>query len=246
MLGTLSAAAVVPYTLALQAEQLNAAPLPLPLPLVLTLQILQTGILIFLAAIVGLKLGGAVGLDSPVARTWLDTKRCEMSGRHAAVSVGFGVLSAGVIVAGDAAFSIAMPPVPESVATELAWWKGLLASFSGGGIGEELLLRLGVMTLLTWLVWRFVHHRASPVPASAAWFGIVGASLLFGAGHLPAAAAIWPLTGVVITRTLVLNGIAGIVFGWLYWRRGLEYAMVAHFSADIVLQVLLASSATWN
>jgi hypothetical protein len=36
----------------------------------------------------------------------------------------------------------------------------------------------------------------------------------------------------------VLNGIGGIVFGWLYWRNGLESAMTAHFSADIVVHVM--------
>ena len=30
------------------------------------------------------------------------------------------------------------------------------------------------------------------------------------------------------------------VFGWLYWKRGLEAAMISHFSADIVTHVLLA------
>ena len=29
-------------------------------------------------------------------------------------------------------------------------------------------------------------------------------------------------------------------FGWLYWKHGLESAMISHFSADIVLHVLLA------
>ena len=42
----------------------------------------------------------------------------------------------------------------------------------------------------------------------------------------------------MITRALLLNGIGGIVFGWLYWKRGLLAAMLAHFSADIVLHVV--------
>ena len=36
-----------------------------------------------------------------------------------------------------------------------------------------------------------------------------------------------------------MNGIPGVAFGWLYWQRGLEAAMVAHFSADLVLHVLI-------
>jgi len=42
----------------------------------------------------------------------------------------------------------------------------------------------------------------------------------------------------VVTRAIVLNGLAGIVWGWLYWKSGLEAAMVSHFSADIVLHVI--------
>jgi membrane protease YdiL (CAAX protease family) len=49
-----------------------------------------------------------------------------------------------------------------------------------------------------------------------------------------------PLTPLVITRTIILNALVGVVCGWLYWKRGLESAMLAHFSADLVLHVLLA------
>ena len=63
------------------------------------------------------------------------------------------------------------------------------------------------------------------------------AALLFAAGHLPTAAQIWPLDAVVVTRTLSLNAIVGVVCGWLYYRRGLEHAMAAHFSADLILHV---------
>jgi membrane protease YdiL (CAAX protease family) len=49
------------------------------------------------------------------------------------------------------------------------------------------------------------------------------------------------LTPALIARALILNGIPGIAFGWLYWRRGLEAAMVAHFSADLVLHVLIGA-----
>jgi hypothetical protein len=38
-------------------------------------------------------------------------------------------------------------------------------------------------------------------------------------------------------RALVLNGIAGIVFGYLYWRHGLEAAMIGHMSAHLVMQI---------
>lgn len=35
------------------------------------------------------------------------------------------------------------------------------------------------------------------------------------------------------------NGAPGVVFGWLYWRRGLYSAMLAHFGLDLVIKVLV-------
>ena len=53
----------------------------------------------------------------------------------------------------------------------------------------------------------------------------------------PKMAAVLPLTALVVARALVLNGLGGIIFGWLYWKRGLLAAMLAHFSTDVVLHV---------
>jgi membrane protease YdiL (CAAX protease family) len=114
-------------------------------------------------------------------------------------------------------------------------WQGFLASFYGG-ITEEILLRLGVMTLLVWL--GALVARRHPPGSAILWGANVLAALLFGLGHLPATAALVALTPLVITRAIVLNGLAGVVFGWLYWRRGLAAAMVAHFTTDLVLHVL--------
>jgi membrane protease YdiL (CAAX protease family) len=48
------------------------------------------------------------------------------------------------------------------------------------------------------------------------------------------------LTPIIVLRTLVLNGLLGIAFGHLYRTRGLESAMISHFSADLLLHVVLA------
>ena len=64
-------------------------------------------------------------------------------------------------------------------------------------------------------------------------------ALAFGAGHLPMAAKLAPLTAGVVARVVAYNAFAGFVFGWLYWKRGLEHAMLAHFCADLVLHVAM-------
>ena len=73
------------------------------------------------------------------------------------------------------------------------------------------------------------------------WTVNVITAVIFGLGHLPITIALGlPLDAFIVTRAIVLNGIGGLAFGWLYWTYGLESAMIAHFSADIVLHVLFA------
>ena len=120
-----------------------------------------------------------------------------------------------------------------------AAWKGFLASFYGG-INEEILLRLCVMSFLVWLG-RFVSKTTAGGPTlTVLWIANILAALLFGLGHLPATSALVPLTPLVVTRALVLNGLIGVGFGYLYFKHGLESAMISHFSADLVLHVLFA------
>ena len=46
------------------------------------------------------------------------------------------------------------------------------------------------------------------------------------------------MSRLMVVRVLVLNLIPGIVFGVLFWRRGLLSAMTAHFSADVLMHAV--------
>jgi len=70
------------------------------------------------------------------------------------------------------------------------------------------------------------------------WFGIIASAVLFGLGHLPVTATLTAITPAILARAILLNGVAGVIFGWLYWKKGLGSAMIAHFSADIILHVM--------
>ena len=124
-------------------------------------------------------------------------------------------------------------------ALQPAAWKGLLASFYGG-IDEEILLRLGMMSILVWLGRFFSKTNDGHPTLTVLWGANILAAVLFGLGHLPATMALFPLTPLVITRAIVLNGLVGIAAGYLYFKYGLDSAMLSHFTADIVLHVLLA------
>lgn len=235
-LAALSAIAVIPY---LQQSMPGAFDtLRIPLPVFVAIQALQAFVLLGVMALVGLRMGHRVELGSPLLQGLLDRRaKPDWPALKPLQAVALGVVAATAILALGAVLDPMLPrplqPMPD-VGAGTSALNGLLASFYGG-ISEELQLRLFVMTLL---VWTFaVLARRAPRPW-VYWTAVVIAAVLFGAGHLPAAGKVWDLNAIVILRTLVLNSIGGLVFGWLYWRRGIEMAMLGHFSADIVLHVV--------
>lgn len=245
LLGVVSAlavAALVPYMAQLMPDKF--AKLPVPLSVVVVAQSIQSLVLIGLMSLAGLRMGHRVGLGAPLLQRWINREPLAVALRPLQ-AILLGIAAAFAIVALSAAIDPLLPPMlhpPAKAGAGQSALNGLLASFYGG-IAEELQLRLFLMTLIVWLV--AVLRKAAPSPRIY-WTAIVIAALLFGAGHLPAAHQVWGLDTIVVVRTVLLNSIAGLVFGWLYWKRGLEMAILGHFSADLVLHVLaplLASGA---
>lgn len=112
--------------------------------------------------------------------------------------------------------------------------------FLYGGITEELMLRFGLMSLLVFVGWSVTGRQTDGPQPTVVWAAIVVSSVLFGLGHLPALAQSVDLTPALVARTVLLNAVAGVLFGWLYWRRSLEVAMIAHALFHVPLLVLSA------
>lgn len=218
--------ALFPYLIVLMPRLTR---LPVPVPLLALLQSLQAGVLSGVLAWLGLWLGERYGLSAPWLRAWIYREaRPAVRGKWP-LAILLGVVSAVLVVALD---WHGQTHAPAAQLLDQAW-RGALASFYGG-IAEETLCRLFLLSLLVWLLAR-VGGGARPWMFVAA---IVLAALLFGAGHLPAAAAAGMLHGpLAIARIVLLNALVGLPCGWLFWKYGLEHAMVAHFSADLVLHV---------
>lgn len=235
--GTVGVVAVLPYLLTLQADALRE--LPLPLELLLPLQVAQTAVLLALVVGVGLLAANRTGLGAPLLARWLARRPVRHDLRALLVpSVVPAVLAAAVVIAADLALFAPRLPQDLSLPPHPPAWQGLLASLYGG-ITEELLLRLGLFSVLAWLATRIGRGPGGRPGTSALWAINAVVAVLFGLGHLPATAALLPLTPLVVARAVLLNAIPGMVFGHLYWRRGLEAAVLAHFAADVVLHVLL-------
>ena len=231
--------AVLPYTLTLQSNVLQN--LPVPLSVLLTTQFIQSLIISVIAIFAGLYFAKKVGLGLPIIEGWLEGKPVkDYFISILPISIGLGII-AGVLILGlDYLFSFAGAAINVSTSQLIPpAWQGLLASFYGG-INEEILLRLFLMTLLVWIFFKIKKTETGKPTKIGVWLAIILASILFGAGHLPTVAAITALTPILVARTIILNSVGGIIFGWLYWKKGLESAMIAHFSADIVLHVIPA------
>ena len=107
-----------------------------------------------------------------------------------------------------------------------------------GGITEELLMRWGFMTLVVWLVWRVLRRGASKPATWCFVVGIIVSSLVFGFGHLPVAFLLLPESGIaVILFVIIANSAFGIVAGYLYWKYGLEAAMIAHMFGHVLMAI---------
>lgn len=127
--------------------------------------------------------------------------------------------------------------IPEAAQTPPLY--GFLAAISAGII-EETQFRLFGLCLLAWLGGLLFHDTDGRPKLMVFWTANVLFALAFGVAHLPAQTNVGlPLNPLVVTATIVLNGIGGLVFGWLFFTFGLESAILSHILADIVRHSLI-------
>ncbi|MBX5450573.1 CPBP family intramembrane glutamic endopeptidase [Thermogemmatispora sp.] len=236
-----SVACATPYLLALNSRAFKQAQerLRRPLWVLLLLQGAQSAALLVVVIGLGLPIAHHLGLGAPLLEGLLAgrsvTAQAEaLIGPALLLGLGPAALLLGVEIL------VFWPRLPEAMRTALPippLWKRFLACFYGG-IAEELICRLFLLSLFAWLlafIWRLPGGEPAP---GAFWLAAVMAALLFGLGHLPATAALTRLTPLLIGRAMLLNGVAGVAFAYLYWRYGLEAAMLGHFCADLVFHIL--------
>ncbi len=111
----------------------------------------------------------------------------------------------------------------------------IISSLTYGGVFEEILMRLFLMSLLSWIIAKIFYKKEKQVPVKVFIMSNIICALLFAVGHLPSTLQIFgELNAVLVIRCFLLNGLFGACFGWLYRKYSIHYAMLAHFGAHLV------------
>ena len=228
---------VVVITTTVLPQLLATTVLPAPMWVISLAGLAQSALLVALATWAGVALSPAVGLRAPAFEAGVAARPIAPALKPQLLP---GVIAG--VLGGLLLFAVNRNAPAALVAVQERFSPPFLARVLYGGITEELLLRWGLMTVLVWLAWRFLQQRRGAPRAGYFWLAIAVSAFLFGVGHLPAASA---LLGTLDTNVVVfvigVNAVFGFVFGYLFWRFGLESAMIAHALAHVVNYVITAS-----
>src|SRR5580704_12376704 len=214
---------VVPTVLFLLPAQLLQhihRPIRLPMGVVVLIMLVQTSVFLALFVWAGVAVAPKVGLRAPAFAALVSGQSVSQALRP---QLWPGVLG-GLVVAVIPWFFTS-----HGLIVELHTPASVIMAVLYGGITEEIMLRWGVMTFLFWLGWRWLQNSRGQVSKGVAWGAIIISAALFGVGHLPGTHLLLEhLTSFAVISVIGGGTLFGIVAGWLYWRYGLEAAILCH------------------
>jgi len=226
LIGLIAGGLTVVYQLNTMSLIFGEQEIPLPLPVLILLGSIQIAVVTLVLSFLGLQMMRGTDLS-------LFKRENRKYGYKLALFFGF---ITGLLVAGSDRFVFQMF-IPELTRYEVKFsFIALLTGVFYGGVVEEVMLRLFLMTLLLFIVVKI--KKTSSIPNAYYWGAITITSLLFALLHLPFTALLFgELTPLLILRVIILNGIGGFFFGYLYWKYGLIFSIVSHMFVHISMQL---------
>jgi hypothetical protein len=188
-------------------------------------------IIMLIAVMVGTLLYQKVNLSVPILEKMVGLKEDSPQTREILIYGIIGGLFTGIVLStlgliGRGLIPSEFEQLGESLQLTLA------ARFLYGGITEEILMRFGLMTLLVWIAAKIFRG----IKPSIYWIGISLAALIFAMGHFPIVfQSIDNPSSIMLAYVLIGNSVGGLIFGWLYWKKGLESAFLAHIFAHVAM-----------
>ena len=114
----------------------------------------------------------------------------------------------------------------------------MLATVTYGAVIEEVMLRLFFTSLIVFVIHKIFRKKYDKPTTAFFVVANVITAILFAAGHLPATFILLGKSPVIILRCFLLNGGIRLLFGFLYRKYGLRYAMIAHGGCHIVSKLI--------
>lgn len=106
-----------------------------------------------------------------------------------------------------------------------------LSSVFYAGLAQEMLLRWGVMTAIIYVL----SFQGTKLDDMHYYVGIVFTAVLYAFSQYNTVLNYVDLSMVIILRILLLSGLAGILFGWLYKTFHFEAAVLSHMLANVIV-----------
>lgn len=204
--------------------------LPFPEWVARILNLVQPAILLTVGVWAGISLGPKVGVGAPALEA-------AVGGEPVASPLGAQLVPGliGGVAGGSLLLASAVINPLAGMAPEGAVGPPLAIRVLYGGITEEIMVRWGFMTFILWAGWRISGGGPSRPGRGLAWAAIIISAVVFGALHLPIVfASVIDVTAEIILFIIIANAIFGIIAGYLFWRYGLESAIIAHMLAHLV------------
>jgi hypothetical protein len=199
--------------------------------------LIAAGLAIGLAASIGTYLSPGSGLETPVMDAMLAGRPVgPMILRLAPIAVAVGVATSVVAIALDRTFFLPWLRAAHLTGTGAA--APLLTAplyALAGGVSEPVLFQYGLLAVLARHAQRFMPQTAS------FWIAITVAAVALGLFHIAMTTTHLPSSTLLATRTFILVFVVGFMAGWLYWRRGLEAAILASGIVNFVIHVAVPS-----
>jgi membrane protease YdiL (CAAX protease family) len=177
-----------------------------------------------------------LGLGTPANLAVLSPQHRSSLGRVVLIALCIGIAAALLVLGLDQTLFAGVSLERVKAVGELSFGQRvLIVLFSA--VTEELIYRLGVATLVASVAFLILRRSTRHAAQISIWLGILVACIFFGLAHV----GNLPNVPHPYLRAITLNGVAGLILGWLYWFRGLEAAVLAHLAADATVYLVVAS-----
>jgi membrane protease YdiL (CAAX protease family) len=215
----------------------------------LVTELIQGFLLGVVALVLGLVFLPSTGLGIPLIETFLSKKTLKIPFRRvfylsiiivivsSVILIILRVIGSVLVILFGGDISVLESASADFLGSYPDLWKWLLVSFHAG-VTEEIIFRFGLMNLVVWIGNKVISKGGKEFQTAIIWGANLIAGLVFGMLHLVGMMSV-PDVLFVQVNVVIQNTLVGLVFGWFYWKYGLESAMLTHFLLDVFIYVLM-------